>query len=607
MAFPQLVWRELLRETGGAVLALATDGRSILAGTASGAFLTTMESAVWTPIEFPADKTKLELAQPVALAPWGDRYIATPNGIFRQHADGASWEHCLGAGLTVAIRTAQADGHFVVVADRLDGVLVSRNGGTDWQPANAGLAAFSEIIDLVLSPRFAQDHLALLVTADATYISRSRRFTWRPVAHPPGSPECAAILAAEQGTTLFIGGELGLFRSDDLGRTWHAVPLPVNGPCNVLATDPAASVLVAAIDRAIVRSWDGAGTWEHLPETPSHVLSLAAPDQQQVIVGTLSRGCLRWEAQSATWRAWNAGLYGRLPVGLLARLTEGGIKLVIADYSGTITHSDDGGQTWTHVELDLGLAQLVGGRTGPIFALTLEGILRSTDCAQWQMVLQLEDIAEAAWLLASDDGQRVFFVVQDVENTDEPIVRIQYSLDQGLTWNTLPGTELAVVRGATLSPDGELLALVTILSEHPQPTLSLWARREQQWIHRRWPDGLDEASLLRLSWSASGDAILTVADEDVWLIRTVHQRRPRIVKIGRLESPATALSHDARTGWLLATGTTLWQCNAQGQLQRLEPECPGHTIVALANVPSLPQVIGYAADAGGSLWSCVRP
>lgn len=96
MAFPQLVWRELLRETGGAVLALATDGRNILAGTASGAFLTTMESAVWTPIEFPADKTKLELAQPVALAPWGDRYIATPNGIFRQHADGASWEHCLG-------------------------------------------------------------------------------------------------------------------------------------------------------------------------------------------------------------------------------------------------------------------------------------------------------------------------------------------------------------------------------------------------------------------------------------------------------------------------------------------------------------------------------
>lgn len=606
MAFPQLVWRELLRETGGAVLALATDGRSILAGTASGAFLAAVESAVWTPIEFPTDRVRLELAQPVALAPWGDRYIATPNGIFRQHADGASWEHCLGAGLTVAIRTAQANSHFVVVADRLDGVLVSRNGGTDWQPANAGLAAFSEIVDLVLSPRFAQDHLALLVTADATYISRSRRFTWRPVAHPPGSLECAAILAGGQGTTLFIGGELGLFRSDDFGRSWQAVSLPLDGPCNVLATDPEATVLVAAIDRTIVRSHDGGRNWERLTEVPSHVLSLAVPDQQQVIAGTLSRGCLRWEAQSATWRAWNAGLYGRLPVGLLVRPTEGAPKLVIADYSGTIAHSDDGGQTWAHVELDLGLAQLVGGRTGPVFALTLEGILRSTELEQWQMVLQLEDIAEAAWLLASDDGQRVFFVVQDVEDTDEPIVRIQYSLDQGLTWNTLQITELAVVRGATLSPNGQMLALVTILSEAPHPTLSLWVGQEQQWIHRRWPDGLDEVSLLRLSWSASSDAILAVADEDVWLIRAIPPQRPRITKIGRLQSPATALSHDADAGWLLATGTTLWQCNAQGQLQRLEPECPGHTIVALASVPNLPQLIGYAADAGGSLWSCVR-
>jgi len=162
------------------------------------------------------------------------------------------------------------------------------------------------------------------------------------------------------------------------------------------------------------------------------------------------------------------------------------------------------------------------------------------------------------------------------------------------------------VRGATLSPDGQMLALGTILSEAPHPTLSLWVGQEQQWIHRRWPDGLDEASLLRLSWSASGDAILAVADEDVWLIRAIPPQRPRITKIGRLQSPATALSHDAGTGWLLATGTTLWQCNAQGQLQRLEPECPGHTIVALASVPNLPQLIGYAADAGGSLWSCVR-
>ncbi|MCS7051018.1 MAG: hypothetical protein NZL87_05340, partial [Thermomicrobium sp.] len=531
MTDPPLHWRALLRETGGAVLALGTDGHELLAGTASGPFIASVDDRRWLPLTPPPGQEHLELAQPVTIAPWGDRYLGTPQGILRQRSDG-TWEHCLGTGLTVAIRTAVVDHRrLVAVADRFDGVLVSHDGGREWQPANAGLALLSEVVDLVLSPHFARDHLALLVTADAVYLSRSRRFAWHECEAPPGSLECGAIIPGHHGPILFLGGELGLFRSDDLGRSWIPVSLPVTGSCNVLATDPKTVVIAAAIGRSIVRSSDHGRTWERLPDLPSHVLSLAVPTPRLVVAGTLARGCLRWNAETGSWHP-DDGLYGRLPIGLLVRNQSDGHALVQVDYSGTVFHSVDEGGSWSRVELDRGIAQVAGGRTGPVFLLSLDGIVRSTDLESWSTVLPVEDIAETAWLLAADDGQRVFFVFQDMSETLEPIVRISVSDDGGTTWHELQSRSGLALRGAALSPDGEALALVTIRVERAHPMLSVLLGRE--WTDHRWPDPLDESSLVRLAWSPVGDAVLAVTAQEVRLVRPVRQRRMRIGTIGRI-------------------------------------------------------------------------
>jgi len=443
-----LVWRHLTRQPGGAVLALATDGKTVLAGTASGAFLARYDADSWETLAFPHTWGRLELANPVAIAPWGDRYIATPSGLFRQQPNG-TWQRCLEGGTIVAIRAAtEGTRRLVIVADQLDGILVSSNAGTDWEPANAGLPQLVEVVDLVVSPQFERDRTALLVASDGAFLSRSRRWSWHEIESAPTSLECGALTTDEAGRlSLFLGGDAGLFRSRDRGRTWERLALPVEGSCSLLATDPTGRHLAAAIDRSIVRTADQGENWDCLPALPSHVLSLAVLDREHLVAGTLAHGCLVWDDRAGTWQERNQGLYGRLPVGIIARRSH---ELLVADYSGTVLHSPDGGSTWQRALLDRGIAQFAGGPTGPVFALALDTLLRSSDGHEWEPVRDIEELSESAWLLASDDGGTVCLVQYTLEPTLEPLVSLAFSRDSGATWQEHRTRAFALVQGAAL-------------------------------------------------------------------------------------------------------------------------------------------------------------
>lgn len=594
-----LVWRHLTRQPGGAVLALATDGQTVLAGTASGAFLARHDADTWETLALPDTWGRLELANPVVIAPWGDRYIATPLGLFRQQPNG-NWQRCLEGGTIVAIR-AVADGtrRLVIVADQLDGILVSSNAGTDWEPANAGLPQLVEIVDLTLSPQFERDRTAMLVTADGIYLSRSRRWSWHEIESAPAMLECGAIAVDEHGRlTLLAGGEGGLFRSRDRGRTWEAATLPVEGSCSALATDPTGHSVAAAIDRHVIRSPDGGDTWQRLPDVPSHILSLAILDSERLVAGTLAQGCLRWETSTAAWLSWNSGLYGRLPVGLVTRRTG---ELVIADYSGTIFQTVDRGETWQTVMLERGIAQFAGGTSGPVFALALDALLRSHDGRAWETVHEITDLSESAWLVVSDDGRTVFLVQYTLEETLQPLVSLVSSMDSGNTWHTDETDTFAHVQGAALAPDGRALALLALHADSLHHTLSVLSTSRGRWHHHRWPETLPETTMARLLWSVDGEALLVVIETDVWLVHRPLER-PRIARIGRLDSPASALGRAGNSGWFLAAGARLWYCEASGKLRALAPDQPEQTIVALAGDPASPVLSGYAADVGGNVW-----
>jgi photosystem II stability/assembly factor-like uncharacterized protein len=597
----QLIWRRLAREPGGAVLALASDGRAVLAGTAGGAFLARHATDAWEELSLPSALGNLELANPVAIAPWGDSYIATPLGLFRQLANG-TWQRCLAGGTVVALRTAHDEQRrLVVVADQLDGVLVSTTAGSEWEPANAGLPTLFEVVDLVLSPRFTHDRTAMLVAADTLLLSRSRRWSWHEVESPSVSLECGAIALGERKQcTLFAGGEEGLFRSRDHGRTWEPVALPIAGGASAIAADPSGRHLAAAFERYVVRSNDGGEHWEGPIELPSHVLSVVPCGERSVVVGTLAHGCFRWEWQEATVQEWNDGLYGRLPVGLVARRPA---QLVVADYSGTFFRSDDGGQTWQRADLGRGAAQFAAGSSGDFFTLALDGILRSPDALGWETVYPLEEIPESVWLSTSDDGRSVCLVSFELSAQLEPSVTVAQSSDGGATWSTREYDAFALVQGAALSPDGRALALLGIRAEDLRHVFSVLRESERRWHHHPWPAELPETSLLRLLWSADGEAVLLVADTDVWLVQRPLERRPAIRRLGSLENPASALARAGNAGWCVASGTRLWLCERSGELVRLLPSEPERTLVALTADAATPERAGYAADVGGSVWS----
>ncbi|MBO9359964.1 MAG: hypothetical protein J7450_10455 [Thermomicrobium sp.] len=594
----RVAWQRLVRPTGGAVLSLATDGHILLAGTASGAFVATQPGETWVPLPFPANWGRLELANPVAIAPWGDRYIATPSGLYRSKVDG-SWQRCLEATSIVALRTSrEGEQQLVVVADQLDGVLISPDAGTSWEAANAGLATQVEIVDLALSPRFAEDHLALLVTSDGVFVNRSRRWRWQAAAPVPGLLECGAFLTNESGrVSCLVGGDEGLFRSDDRGRSWRAISLPHQGSWSVLATDRAGRVVAAASDRSLVWSSDGEH-WEALPDLPTPALSLAVLDERWLVVGTLSQGCLLGERPVTTWREWNDELYGHFPLGIVVRANG---ELVTSDYSGTVLRSPDEGRTWERVVLDRGLAQFAGGATGPLFALALDAVLRSSDALHWQEVYALDDISESTWLLVSDDGRTVFLIEHDVEPTLEPVVLLHASTDGGITWQTSESEAFALVQGAALAPNGSALALLTVRMEDLRQALSIRTLPDGDWRHYPWSEPLPETGIVRMLWSENGEAILVVAENEVWIVRQP-LGRPLIRFVEELDNPVSALGRAGTTGWFIATGTSLWYCETTGELRKLEPSLPQHTIVAVTGGRAVGALQGYAADVGGTIW-----
>ncbi len=600
--FQRVVWRRLLRAAGGAVLALATDGRAILAGSASGAFLAEQGAEAWVTLVLPPSWGRLELANPVALAPWGDRYVATPLGLFRQQPNG-HWQRCLEGGAIVAVRTV-LDGprRTVVVADQLDGVLLSTNAGTDWEPAQAGLPLQLDILDLVLSPRFPEDRTALLVTEEGLFLSRSRRWSWHEVETAPSGLECGTVALDSQGrVVLSVGSEEGLFLSRDRGRTWQQVALPVQGACNALATDPTGHVLAAAIDHHIVRSLDGGERWERCPELPSQVLSLAVPEPDVVVAGTLAAGCLRWDTGAGRWLEWNAGLYGRLPLGIVTRRTG---ELLVADYSGTVFSSTDHGDTWESITLGRGIAQFAAGSSGPVYALALDALLRAEDGRAWEPIRPIEELSESSWLLTSDDGRTVCLVEYALQETLEPLVSLHISTDSGSTWRTVETDRFALVQGAALSADGRALALLALRTEDLRHSLSILPALGADWQDHPWPQPLPDTSMVRLLWSSDGNALLVVAETDVWLVERPLER-PRIARAGRLDNSASAVGRASRSDWFLASGTRLWHCTGKGTLRALAGEGPEHTIVALCGAAEPASASGYAADVGGSIWSFV--
>lgn len=163
-----------------------------------------------------------------------------------------------------------------------------------------------------------------------------------------------ALAFDPEGRTLWLGAHTGLFRSEDGGRTWTTVALPVTG---------------------------------HAPD----VMAIAAHpgDGRALYVGTHEAGVLKTADGGATWSAANAGLKG-LDVHGLAIDPNAPDKLhaAVREMGAGLYRTMDGGRKWVRVDDGpagetkvLASVNIPTGMGGIfLYAGTAEGLTRNPDC-----------------------------------------------------------------------------------------------------------------------------------------------------------------------------------------------------------------------------------
>jgi photosystem II stability/assembly factor-like uncharacterized protein len=160
--------------------------------------------------------------------------------------------------------------------------------------------------------------------------------------------------------TLYLGSELGLFRSTNGADSWTRVESPVNGrqvwSILLLPSDPDV-ILVGTCPAGLFRSDDGGRSWTTPPakmiqECPrimhTRVTTLIADptDQHTVWAGVEIGGLLRSQDGGQTWQAIGRGLSSQDIHALVIVAGDGRPKRMLASTNNDVNLSTDDGQTW---------------------------------------------------------------------------------------------------------------------------------------------------------------------------------------------------------------------------------------------------------------------
>ncbi|MBT5264976.1 MAG: hypothetical protein HOL85_09105 [Rhodospirillaceae bacterium] len=135
------------------------------------------------------------------------------------------------------------------------------------------------------------------------------------------------VVRPDRPQTIFAGTQLGPYRSDDGGETWHSLSLPEGTSAEdsvvwSICLDPndPQTVYVGTQGTAVFRSRSGGGNWERLPISlppgaivmtfPMRVvrISVSPGDSDEIIVGLEVGGLVRSLDGGETWQSCNAPL-----------------------------------------------------------------------------------------------------------------------------------------------------------------------------------------------------------------------------------------------------------------------------------------------------------
>jgi photosystem II stability/assembly factor-like uncharacterized protein len=290
--------------------------------------------------------------------------------------------------------------------------------------------------------------LLVLGTRDGVRIAEPEGDAWPQVRHGLGGQQVNSL--SVQDGAILAGTSVGVFRSDDLGRTWRLASQGLTEPhVRWLAHHPDGSgrVLAGTEPAAVFRSADGGETWAECPEVAE-----LRDRNGWYLPYSPEAGCVRGFAFAFD-----------------------GLRVYAAVEQGGLLRSDDAGETWRLAEGSDGLPRTPReGFVHPdvhsvavhpwsadlVFAPTGGGLFRSDDGGgRWEHLYRC--YCRAVWVDPADAEHLVFGPADAVDREG----RIEETRDGGVTWQTasegltVPWSRHMVERFVQV--DGELLAVLS--------------------------------------------------------------------------------------------------------------------------------------------------
>src|ERR1035441_7849670 len=214
-------WVQTNGPYGATVSAFAVSGRSLIAGTYEGFYLSTNNGASWT-----EDTTGMGPQLCYALVVSGANIFAgTEGGVFLSSNNGISWS---AAGLgNWPVLSLVAIGTYLFAGTYDDGVFLSNDNGARWTAVDNGLpdpnfsAVTLEVSGMNLFAETSSTSLSLGNEKSSVFLSTNNGTSWAEADSGNWNPfSCLAT----SGTDLFAGtNDNGVFLSTDTGTSWAAV------------------------------------------------------------------------------------------------------------------------------------------------------------------------------------------------------------------------------------------------------------------------------------------------------------------------------------------------------------------------------------------------
>ncbi len=265
-----------------------TERDVIFVGTQDGPYRSTDGGTTWTRTDFPAGMQVWS----IAFHPRDPRVVfagTSPVAVFRSDDGGTTWRRLPNAKqrdrlamafpsrvMRIAITPGNPDA--IYAALEVAGVMRSLDGGETWEDCSDPLEKLAE-----------QPKLKSKIQSDS---------------EAEGMLDAHALLVSQAApSSVFLAVRMGLFRSDDRGRTWHDMevgrfsPLTYGRDIRISPQDP--SVLYAALspaarstDGSVYRSADLGRTWtrfDHGVKARATMMSLALHPRDAAQVYCVSR------------------------------------------------------------------------------------------------------------------------------------------------------------------------------------------------------------------------------------------------------------------------------------------------------------------------------